>query len=114
MTFDSDGPLNGIEHIPGTAPVTVDNAGDYRVSFSVVTDVPSQFNITVNGIFVAPSCVFSSGATDDQIDGQCLLTLNAGDVLELTSRSIVTVNLISQIGVAGANVDAVMIIEKLN
>ena len=114
VIFDSDGPLNGIEHIPGTAAVIVDTAGDYRVSFSVVTDIPSQFNITVNGGLVAPSCVFSAGSSNDQIDGQCLVSLYAGDALSLTSRSVDTVNLISQLGISGANVDASLIIEKLN
>lgn len=115
IDFDSNGVITaGISHAPGTNLISVTNAGDYKVSFSVSSVEPSQFGLFLNGAPVTNS-VYGSGAGTQQNTGQAILTLAAGDSLTLRNHtSTAGVALETNAGGPGTNVNASIVIEKLN
>jgi len=115
VLFDSNGVLTaGITHAPGTSQITVVNAGDYKVTFSVSGTESNQFALFLNGIEVAGT-VYGSGAGTQQNTGQSIITIGANDVLTLRNHSsTAAVGLASVIGGTQANVNASIAIEKLN
>lgn len=118
VTFNKNGVLTaGITHAagtPGDAGIAILNAGDYKVTFSVSGVVPSQMAVTVNGT-VAPSTVYGSGAGTQQNNGQAIINVAAGDVLTLgNSISTAAVTLQTLAGGTQANVNASIVIEKLD
>ena len=115
VLFDLNGPITpGITHTPGSAAVTVVNAGTYEIDFSVSGVEPGQFSLTVNGV-PQPSTVYGSGAGTQQNTGQALLTLGAGDVLTLRNHSsAAAVTLQPAAGGTQPNVNASLVIKKLS
>jgi hypothetical protein len=113
VTFDSNGPELGIIHVPGTSSVVVTSSGTYLVNFSVSGVEPNQFALFVNGV-VDPASVYGSGAGTQQNNGQVILTLNAGDVLQLVNNtSAAAVTLQALAGGTQSNVSASLVIEQL-
>lgn len=113
VTFDTNGPLDGVSHAPGTSTIIVTTAGDYRVGFSVSVVEPNQFAIMVNGA-PAAGAIFGSGAGTQQNNGEVILTLAAGDILTLrnhTSASAVTLQTLA--GGTQVNVNASMMIQQV-
>jgi hypothetical protein len=115
VTFNSNGITTaGITHAPGTSQIVVSSAGNYQVTFSVSSVEPNQFALFVNGLAVAGS-VYGSGAGTQQNTGQVILTLAAGDVLTLRNHtSLLPITLLSVIAGLQTNVNASILIEKLN
>ena len=89
VVFSSNGPLNGIAHVPGMSASIVSSAGDYSVNFYVSTTTPgSQFTLTVNGL-AAPGGSYTPAGTETT--GQAIISLAAGDVVELRNSAVSTV-----------------------
>ncbi len=61
-------------------------AGTYHISFTVSPGVVSQFGIDIN-YNVVPGCTFGTNSTDGEIFGQCIVTLNAADLVTVANRS---------------------------
>jgi hypothetical protein len=113
VTLDTNGPLSGFTHTPGTAAITVVTAGTYLIDFSVSGTQVSQFAVFDNGT-AAPSSIYGSGAGTQQNNGQVILALAAGDVLTLVNHSSsAAVSLATAIGGTQAEVDASVMIEQL-
>ena len=75
---------------------------------------PNQFALFRNGAEV-PGTVYGSGAGTQQNNGQVILTIAAGDVLTLRNHtSAAAVGLASVVGGTQANVNASIVIKKLN
>ena len=118
VTFNKNGVLTaGITHAagtPGAAGITLVNAGDYKVTFSVSGTEANQMALFVNGTLV-PGTVYGSGAGTQQNTGQAIVTFAAGDVLTLRNHtSAAAVSLATPIGGTQANANASVVIEKLN
>jgi hypothetical protein len=91
VTFDTNGPIVGFTHTPGTAQIIVSSAGTYAVMFSVTGTAAGQFTLFDNSTPIAGSD-YSSG-TDLQDNGQVIIGLGAGDVLTLRNTSAVSIPL---------------------
>ncbi|WP_232718552.1 BclA C-terminal domain-containing protein [Bacillus sp. FJAT-45037] len=104
----------GITHIPGTAEIVVTTAGDYEVTFSVSGVEPNQFAIFINGVLV-PETVYGSGAGTQQNNGQAIIAVEAGDIITLRNHvSAAAVGLQTQAGGTATNVNASIVIKKLD
>ncbi|WP_225999547.1 hypothetical protein [Paenibacillus sp. BJ-4] len=114
VILDSNGILTpGIAHVPGTTQITVADAGNYEVHFSVSGVEPNQFAIYINGI-LAGGTLYGSGAGTQQNTGQAILALACGDVLTLRNHSSATpVTLQTLAGGTQTSVNASVIIRKL-
>jgi hypothetical protein len=100
----------------GSSSITLVNAGDYKVTFSVSGTEPNQFALFINGVVVAES-VYGSGAGTQQNTGQAILAIQANDVLTLvnhTSAAAVTLAAAPPIGGTVAAVNASVLIQKLD
>jgi hypothetical protein len=74
----------------------------------------NQFAIFRNGAQV-PGTVYGSGAGTQQNNGQVIFTIAAGDVLTLRNHSsAAAVGLATLVGGTQANVNASIVIKKLN
>ncbi len=115
VIFDSNGVLTaGISHTSGTAEITLANQGIYEIGFSISGAEPNQFALFVNGV-VVPGSIFGSGAGTQQTHGQVILALTANSVITLVNHSsAAAVTLASVIGGTAANVNASIILRKLN
>ena len=114
IIFDTNGALAGFTHTPGSNTIVVINAGIYDISWSVSGVEPNQFALFVNGAPVAGG-VFGSGAGTQQNSGELITALSAGDVLTLRNHSsAAAVSLQTLAGGTQSNVNAAMIIRKLN
>ncbi|QWG39122.1 collagen-like protein [Bacillus mycoides] len=115
ILFNSHGTItSGFTHTLGTSQMTVINAGDYKISFSVSGVEPNQFALFLNGAPVTNS-VYGSGAGTQQNNGQTVLTLAADDILTLNNHtSAAAVTLQTLAGGTQTNINASIVIEKLN
>ncbi|WP_430981797.1 BclA C-terminal domain-containing protein, partial [Bacillus thuringiensis] len=115
ILFNSHGRItSGFTHTLGTSQMTVINAGDYKISFSVSGVEPNQFALFLNGAPVTNS-IYGAGAGTQQNNGQTILTLAAGDILTLNNHtSAAAVTLQTLAGGTQTNVNASITIEKLN
>ncbi len=114
VTFDSNGSMLGFTHTVGTSFITVNNSGVYSILFSTSATEPSQFAVFVNSVAV-PSSVYGSGAGTQQNNGQLIISLATADIISLVNHSsAAAVGLPSLMGGTQANVNASVLIEKLN
>ncbi|PEX70049.1 BclA C-terminal domain-containing protein, partial [Bacillus cereus] len=115
ILFNSHGRItSGFTHTLGTSQMTVINAGDYKISFSVSGVEPNQFALFLNGAPVTNS-IYGSGAGTQQNNGQTILTLAAGDIITLNNHtSAAAVTLQTLAGGTQTNVNASIVIEKLD
>jgi BclA C-terminal domain len=114
VLFDSNGPLFGVTHAPGSPSIFVVTAGTYAIAFSVSGTEPNQFALFVNGV-VDPSSIYGSGAGTQQTTGaQVIMVLGVGDVIELRNHSsAAAVTLASFVGGTQANVTAAVTLARL-
>lgn len=113
VPFDSNGPLSGITHAPGSDAINITNAGIYAIFFSVSGTQPNQFALAVNGS-PSTSTIYGSGAGTQQNTGLTILTLSAGDVITLINHSSsAAVGLASVIGGTQANVNASVLLLRI-
>ncbi|MEO8267112.1 MAG: hypothetical protein ABI706_16530 [Ilumatobacteraceae bacterium] len=100
---------------------TAVNAGTYKVSFGVASQLPAQFNLEVDG--VAPTggaLVFGADGGNvlgdfTSTEGTAVVTLTAGQTITLANRSSATEpDLASSVGGTGPSISAWILIEKLS
>ena len=85
----------------------------YSIWFSVAGTQPNQFGIFVNGV-PAVETIYGSGAGTQQNNGMAILTLPAGAGITIVNHSsAAAVGLASVIGGTQANVNASVLITKL-
>lgn len=86
VTFSNNGPLNNINHTPGSAGIDVTLGGAYNITFGVYTtqNNPQDWAVVVNG--VVKSRFNSAGQS---ITGTTSLALNAQD--RVTIRNVNTI-----------------------
>ena len=115
VPFDTNGVLTaGITHAPGSPSILFSTPGLYEVTFCVSGTEPNQFALFLNGTVVAGT-IYGSGALAQQNIGQAIFTVSAGDTLTLRNHSSTSaVTLATVIGGIQANVNASVIIKKLN
>jgi BclA C-terminal domain len=115
VKLDTNGVLtSGITHSPGAAGITLENAGTYKVTFSVSGTESNQMALFVNEA-VVPGSVYGSGAGTQQNTGQVITTIPAGGLLTVRNySSAAAVGLASVVGGTRANTNASVAIEKLN
>ena len=115
VNFSTNGLLTaGILHAPGSPTIQMTNAGIYEVTFSVSGTEPNQFGLFLNGVLV-PGTIYGSGAGTQQNTGQAIFAIGAGDVLTLRNHtSAAAVTLATPIGGTQANVNASIVIKKLD
>ncbi len=114
VLFDRNGSMLGFTHTVGTSFITVNNSGVYSILFSTSATEPSQFAVFVNSVAV-PSSVYGSGAGTQQYNGQLIISLATADIISLVNHSsAAAVGLPSLMGGTQANVNASLLIEKLN
>jgi hypothetical protein len=113
VIFDSNGPLSGFTHTAPGAAIGVLSAGMYLIDFSASGTQVDQFALTDNGT-VVPGTTYGSGAGTQQNNGQVIVNLGAGDVLNLVNHSSASaIGLATSIGGTQANVNASIVIEQL-
>jgi BclA C-terminal domain len=113
VDFDTNGPLSGFTHAPGSAGLVAVSSGTYLVDFSVTGVEPSEFALFDNGAPITGS-TYGSGAGTQQNDGQVIVALSAGDVLTLVNHSsAAAVTLQTLAGGTQTNVNASITIEQL-
>jgi hypothetical protein len=114
VTFDTNGLLSaGIAHTPGTAAITIANAGVYAITFSVSGTQQNQMALFV-GAGLVPGSDYGSGSGTQLNSGQVIVTLAAGSVITLvnhTSPAAVTLETVA--GGTQVNTDASIIIEQI-
>ncbi|WP_142350400.1 collagen-like protein, partial [Bacillus sp. AFS029533] len=115
VIFDSNGIMtSGITHTPSTSQIAIITPGIYEVTFSVSGTESNQFALFVNGLPVAGT-IYGSGAGTQQNNGQAIIAFAAADVLTLRNHSSASaVGLATVIGGTQANVNASIVIKKLN
>jgi hypothetical protein len=113
ILFDTNGPLSGITHTPASAAINIVAAGTYAIYWSVSGLNPNQFAITVNGA-PSTSTIYGSAAGAQQNTALSILTLAAGDVLNLINHtSSAGVPLQTLAGGTQVNVNASVLILRL-
>lgn len=85
MVFSNNGPFVNETHTVSTAPVIVTLAGNYQIEYniSITLGVGLEIAIAVGGIRVAATSVQNGDPDDDQIIGNAILILAAGDLITL-------------------------------
>jgi len=88
VTLSSNGPLSGVTHTAGTAPVVVPLDGTYQIYYGVniTAGVGAAIAIAVNGVVDASTNVNLLTATGET-SGDVMLTLAGGDSLTLRNNS---------------------------
>ncbi len=86
VTFNNNGPLNGINHTPGTATIEVTLGGTYNIVFSIYTtqNNPQGWAVVVNGI---PQSEFSSAG--QTMMAATTLTLDAMDRVTIRNANTI-------------------------
>ncbi len=114
VAFDSNGVISGFVHAQLNSAVITSNTGVYDISWIVACVQPNQFALFVNGGPVAGG-VFGSGPGTQQNNGEVIVVLSAGDVLTLRNHSSISMVMLQPLaGGTQSNVNAAMIIRKLN
>jgi hypothetical protein len=115
VLFGSNGVMtSGITHSAGSSTITLANAGDYKLTFSVSGTEPSQMAVFVDGV-VVPGGIYGSGAGTQQNTGQVIVTVSAGALLTIHNHtSAAAVTLATPIGGSAANANASLTVEKLD
>ncbi|KAB0442703.1 MULTISPECIES: hypothetical protein [Lysinibacillus] len=86
VTFNTNGnitPSGFVSHVPGTAPIIINQTGTYLITYEVfVTGGPFAFALFNGDNQIAGSNYGGNGGSDPQ-NGQVITTLNSSDVLTL-------------------------------
>ena len=113
VTFDTNGPLNGFAHTPGTAVITALDSGTYLINFSVSSVEASQFAVTLNGTPL-PDAIFGADTGTSQRTGQVIVSLSAGDVITIRNHTSLTgVTFGTTDGGTATDVNASVVVDQL-
>lgn len=84
FTF-ADAKTSGILHTLGTAPITLVQAGDYEVEWSVTAKEPNRFGLVVNGAVLPLGSIYGAGDSSEQNHGRIIYAFPANAVVTLRS-----------------------------
>jgi hypothetical protein len=114
LTFSDNGDMtSGFVHVPGTADVIVNVAGEYEVSYTVLAGTFNQFRLDKNGLGV-PGTVFASGGGDIPTGGTTILSISAGDTLTVFFNGIAGgTGLGGNLGGPSTHTNASLVIHKI-
>lgn len=114
VVFSDNGDISsGIVHVPGTADVVVNVAGEYEVSFTVSAVEPNQFGISRNHSLVAGT-LFGTATGGVPNTGSAILSLAAGDVVTIQNdEATSSYDLTPFAGGGLENADATLAIHKI-
>ena len=115
VTFDSNGILTaGVTHAAGSSEITLTDAGAYKVAFSISAVEASQYTAFLNGVAIM-GATYGSGSGTQQNNGQFIVAVATGDVLTIRNHtSAAASTLQSLVGGTEANVNASVLVERLN
>ncbi|MGL5512968.1 MAG: BclA C-terminal domain-containing protein [Sporomusa sp.] len=77
----------GITFSPGSSTVTVINAGIYRITYMVVSNILTNYGLIINGIFLPNSTFSNIGGSS--MTGTATVALAAGSTLGITTSGAV-------------------------
>lgn len=86
ILFDTNGPLSGVLHTPGTAVITVPDTANYLADYTIVitNNVDLTVALAVNGVVAASTSVPTLTVTGE-FSNASILPLNAGALVTLRS-----------------------------
>ncbi|MFJ7746540.1 collagen-like protein [Peribacillus sp. NPDC097295] len=115
INFDTNGVITpGIPHVAGSEEIIVITPGDYKITFTVSTNEPSQFALFRNDVLMEGT-LYGSGSGAQGNIGQFIVTLAAGDILTIRNNiSFSDVTLQTMAGGTQTNANASVILKKLN
>ncbi|WP_237268870.1 DNRLRE domain-containing protein [Thermoanaerobacterium thermosaccharolyticum] len=89
VTFDSNGPLVGITHTAGTAPITFVIGGTYRIGYTTTASVAvlNSMVLTLNGTPLSQT-QYSTIINATELVGEAIITVSAGDILTLRNTGV--------------------------
>jgi hypothetical protein len=103
----------GITHAPGDDGIILEDAGIYKLTYSVSGTEPNQFALYADGVLI-PGSIYGSGAGTQQNTGQVIFQFDAGTEVTLRNHSSsAAVTLATPIGGTAPSVNASILIEKL-
>jgi hypothetical protein len=84
VLFSNNGVLQGITHTPGTAPITIEQTGVYKINYSISisNNIDATVTIAVNGVDVNSAAV-PTEIMVGTFSNSIILSLTAGDVITL-------------------------------
>jgi hypothetical protein len=88
LTWDTNGPLSGVTHTPGSSSIVVQNAGTYMIEWKVgFASTTLHFCMVANGTTLPGSClaVITQGGAQPTAGLSFLAVLSAGTSLSLKS-----------------------------
>lgn len=117
--FDTDGPFTtGFLHtasptVATSAPITIVNAGVYRVEYTVTVAEARQIALYINGA-VVPSTIYGAATGTVVTTGIAIITVAAGAVLTLRNHlSAAALTLVTPSGGTAANTTNSLVIMKI-
>ncbi|BDC34746.1 hypothetical protein Noda2021_07040 [Candidatus Dependentiae bacterium Noda2021] len=108
VPFSTAYAITGIAYTPGSSALTILTSGIYEISYVITSPNASQFALYQNDTVIEASRYFIS--TNQQLHGQTLVPLNAGDIITLRNETTpniatpTTVNLVSNSGSVSASI----------
>lgn len=114
IVFDSNGLLVGITHVAGSNQIFFNQAGTYRIDFSLSATARNEFALFVNNV-VNASAIYGSGDVFQQNSGQVIITVLAGDFITIRNHTSLlgTITLQTLAGGTAINVNASILIQQL-
>jgi hypothetical protein len=105
--------LQGVIHTIGTSQIIILNNGVYLITYQILGVQPNQYALFADNVMVLGSN-YSSGAGNQQNNGQVVCSLIAGTVLTLRNHTSHTqTQLQTSTGGTSQNVNASIIINKI-
>ena len=110
ITLSNNGPIQDISHTAGSADVTINTTGVYKIDYGIVlfSGIGTELALLVNGV-AAPSARIYCESAAGSFHGSAILSLNATDVIKLRNNSSA-----GMIISASPNLGAEMTITKVN
>jgi hypothetical protein len=103
----------GISHVAGSPTISFSVEGDYKITFTVAGTQPCQFALFMDNALV-PGSTYGSGAGTQQVVGQAIVPINAGNTITLRNHtSSSAVGLATPIGGTAPSVNASILIQRL-
>jgi hypothetical protein len=114
VLFDTNGlRTSSISHVAGTSDIVLTTAGTYKVTVSVLANIPFEAAVFQNGS-VVPGGTYAGNGTNRAAAGESIIAVIAGDVLTVRNHGTSgPITLDSGNAGTAANVDASILIERL-
>ncbi|MFJ8511386.1 BclA C-terminal domain-containing protein [Lysinibacillus xylanilyticus] len=98
VTFNTNGnitPAGFVTHVPGTAPITINQPGTYLITYTVLAGAGAFAFALYNGNNIIAGSGIGLISSDASYSAQIITTLNASDVLTLRNINGSPVTLVS-------------------